>query len=57
MQHQMAPQQTAKFRTTFFGQFFYLFEEGLCRQLCMDLDVVFTVFRGLGVLYNKLNVS
>jgi len=38
----MAPQQTAKFRTTFIV-IFYQFEEGLRRQLCIDLDGVFAV--------------
>jgi len=28
LRRQMAPQQAAKFRTAFFGQFFYQFEEG-----------------------------
>ena len=38
---QMAPQQTAKFRTTFLV-IFYQLEEGQRHQLCIDLDAVFT---------------
>ena len=40
---QMAPQQSAKFRTAFFGHFFPLWGRIYRRQLCMDLDAVFDV--------------
>jgi len=42
LRRQMAPQQTAKFRIAFIV-IFYQFEEGLRRQLCIDLDGVFAV--------------
>ena len=47
MWRQMAPQQTAKFRTAFWS-FFYQFEEGQRRQLCIDLDSVFAICQRTG---------
>ena len=49
---QMARQQTAKFRTAFFGHF-YQFDEGQRRQLWIDSNALSTV----DVLYNAVNIS
>jgi len=57
MWRQMAPQQSAEFRTAFLVNFFYQFEEGYRRQLCIDLDGFSLPVRGLGALYSALSVS
>jgi len=56
VRRQMAPQQTAKFRTAFFGEFFTSL-----RKDSVANASIWTVFspavRGLDVLYKTLNVS
>jgi len=57
MWRQMAPQQTAKFRTAFFRQF----STSLRQDTVAAYEWIWTLFvpavRGLAVPYNALNVS
>ena len=54
---QMVPQQTAKFRTAFFGQF----HTSLRKDSIANYAWIWTLFshsvRGLDVLYDALNLS
>jgi len=57
MWRQMAPQQTAKFRTAFFNHYF----TSLRKDSVANYAWIWTLFlpsvRGLDVLYNAINVS
>jgi len=45
--HQMAPQQSAKFRNAFFGQFrTSLRKDDVANYLCIDLDTVYDICYG-----------
>ena len=53
---QMAPQQSAKFRTAFFGQFRTSLRKHSVANYA-SIWILFSLFvRGPGVLYNSLNV-
>ena len=54
--HQLAPQESAKFRTAFFGQF----RTSLRKDSVANYASIWTLFslfvRGPGVLFNALNI-
>jgi len=54
---QMAPQQSAKFITAFFGQFRTSLRNDSVANLCIDLDAVLASITGPNALCNALNNS
>jgi len=57
MRRQMAPQQSAKFRTAIFGQFCTSLRKDSVANYAWIWTLFSTSVRGLDVLYNALKVS